>query len=368
MNQPIISRSLIPALLAAGILVASGCGGDATKQETTTPKKLTQKQVVRRGAKAPAPKAKLAPAPAAKPTPVAKPAAPAPAPVADPFAKRAPPKAEVAEAIALVRRGRYLDAIRKAKAALKKSEKYTPAMEILARAYYHLGKSEFANGICDTAITLNPNSGKCFNLRGFIWLKRKNSPEAIKAFLKATEVESSLGAAWLNLSAQYLEVKNFPAALPAARKAVDLMGSRAEAYLNLGAALRGTKRLNEALAAFNKAIKLRANYPAALFNLGILYLDADSFPGMDRMGQLSKAEGYFNKYKAALSRVTKDDPANTYLEAVAKERTREERRLKRSARKKAREARRKAREAAKKAKEATKKPAAGAKTPAEAKK
>jgi tetratricopeptide (TPR) repeat protein len=351
--------------------LAFGCASDDKKKETTTPKKLMQKRTPGAGggggdakdAKKPEDtgKVKNAASPAAKPADKPKPAAPVakPAPATpDPFGKRPEPRAEVKEAVALVRRGRYLDAIRRSKAALKKSEKYTPAMEILARAYYHLGKFEFAKGICDTAIDLNPKAGKCFNIRGFIALKRKNDPDAIKAFKKATEVEPSLGAAWLNLSAQYLKVKNYPAALQPAKKAAELLPQRAEAHLNYGAALRGSKQNNEALASFNKALKLRANYPAALFNLGILYLDADKFAGMDKLAQLAKAEGYLNKYKAWLSRVSKDDPVNTYLQAVAKERKREQRRIKRAARKKARAARRAAREAAKKAK----KPAA--KTPA----
>ncbi len=369
-----LHRTSLPLLsIALASSLAIGCASDDKKKETTTPKKLMQRRSDGAGGGGDAKKAEAKkvdegkvdegkvknasspkPADKPKPRPVADPAPAVPA-TPDPFGKRPEPRSEVTEAVALVRRGRYLDAIRKAKAALKKSEKYTPAMEILARAYFHLGKYEFANGICKTAIDLNPQAGKCYNIKGFISLKRKNDPDAIKAFKKATEVEPRLGAAWLNLSAQYLKVKNYPEALPAAKKAAELMPQRAEAHLNYGAALRGTKKNNEALVEFTKALKLRANYGAALFNLGILYLDAETFAGMDKLAQLAKAEGYLNKYKASLTKVAKDDPVNTYLEAVAKERKREQRRIKRAKRRAARAARRAARAAAKKAKEAAKK-------------
>lgn len=281
----------------------------------------------------------------------------------DLFANRPPPKAEVKEALILVRRGRYLDAIRKAKEALKKSEKYTPAMEVMARAYFKLGKQEFAEGICKTAIELNPNSGKCYNIQGFVELKRKDFPKAIAAFKKATEVEPSLGAAWLNLAAQYLRVKNYPAAEPAAIKAAELLAGRAEAHLNLGSAYRGNNKIAVAEKSYNRALALRANYPKALFNLGILYLDAQKIPGLDRMAQLAKAESYFNKYKSALPNVDKEDPVHTYLDAVAKEVKREKRRIKRLERKRKREAKRKAREAAKAAKAKEAEAAKGADAP-----
>ena len=51
----------------------------------------------------------------------------------------------------LVAAGKYEDAIAQAKSALRRNEKYVPAMKVMARAYYELGKTEFAEAICDIA-------------------------------------------------------------------------------------------------------------------------------------------------------------------------------------------------------------------------
>lgn len=344
------------------LLLSTACGGNE-KKETTTPKKYMQRAGDASGGEAAPAKTDETPAKAETPAP-----APAPAPAATPedppasggFAAQnaPPPRAEVQQAMAMVRRGRYLDAIRQAKAALKRSEKYTPAMEVMGRAYFHLGKNEFAEAICDTAIGLDPNSGACYNIKGHIALKQENAPLALKHFKKATEVAPNLGAPWLNLGALYLRVKNYSAAEPVLEKAVSLLGSRAEAHLNLGAAYRGTGKIAKAMQSLQQALKLRANYAPALFNLGILYLDAKEMPGMNKMQQLAKAESYLRQYKNYHAARNKADPVDTYLEAVEKAVKREQRRIKREERKRKREERRKAREAAKKA-EGAKQPEGG---------
>ena len=47
----------------------------------------------------------------------------------------------------------------------------------------------------------------------------------------------------------------------------------------------------------NQALKLRPNYAKAYFNLGVLFLDAEKFPGLDKLKQLQIATANLNKYK-----------------------------------------------------------------------
>jgi tetratricopeptide (TPR) repeat protein len=245
-----------------------------------------------------------------------------------------------------VRAGSYEAAIRDTKAALKRDEKYTPAMEVMARAYYHLGKNEFAEAICDIALGINANSGLCYNLKGFVSLRLKDAPRALEMFKKATEVNSDYGIGWLNLGARYIAVKNYREAVPALEKAADLLPDRAEAHLNLGAAYRGAGQLEKAQKHLNKALRLRPNYPAAFFNLGILFLDAETYPNMDKLQQLQLAVANLNKYKQLQGYKKEDDPVDSYLKSAERAITREQRRIKREERRKAREAERKAKEAA----------------------
>lgn len=264
----------------------------------------------------------------------------------------------------------YEDAIRECKAALKRDEKYTPAMEVMARAYYQLGKTEFASAICDIALGINPNSGICYNLKGFVALKQQDAPLALQQFKKATEANPEFGPAWLNYGARLLKAKNFRDATSALERAVRLLPNRAAVHLNLGAAYRGEGKIVQAQQALKKALKLKPRYAKVYFNLGILYLDAQQFPGLDKIQQMQSAITNLNRYKQLRRRRIKDDPVDTYLAAAQREIEREQRRIKREKRRKEREAARKAKKqaeaaaAAKKAKETeAKQPVADEKQP-----
>ena len=66
--------------------------------------------------------------------------------------------------------------------------------------------------------------------------------------------------------------------------------------------------------AYKRATQLDPNYADAYFNLGILYLDAKQMPGTDLVTKLNTSINYLNKYKQLAGyRLTKDDPADTYI-------------------------------------------------------
>jgi len=329
--------------LGLGLLLCSACG-DETKKESTTPdeflKQERAKQAAAQKKKDPAAprvaEEKKDPTPAAPPTP-------APTEPAAPDDRGAPiPSGEVQNALALVRRGQYEQAINQCKAALRRNEKYAPAMVVMARAYYHLNKLEFTDSVCDIALSLDPSSAECLNLKGFVALKNENDPLAREQFEKATKAKDSYGPAWLNLGVQYLKVKNYTAAVPTLEKATQLLPNRPEAHLNLGSAYRGAGEVSKAQASYQKALSLKASYPEAYFNLGILFLDAQSFPGMNRLQQLNTAVEQFNRYKRLMTYLPKDDPVDSYIKEAQKSYEREQKALQREAQRKAREATKKA--------------------------
>ncbi len=238
------------------------------------------------------------------------------------------PKPDTMAAENFLKRQRYEDAIRQAKLALGRDERYVPAMVVLAKAYYYQHKYELATSIIDIAKSIDANNAECYNLLGFIALSRDDRISATAAFKKATELDARYGNAWDNLAAQYLYAKNYDGALDAAQKATQLLPQFPKAWMNLGSAFRGKQQYPEAENAYKRATQLDPNYADAYFNLGILYLDAKQMPGTDTITKFNTSINYLNKYKQLAGyRLQKDDPSDTYIAEARTQIDREQKRL-----------------------------------------
>ncbi|MDW8280729.1 MAG: tetratricopeptide repeat protein [Myxococcales bacterium] len=234
------------------------------------------------------------------------------------------------EAQALLGQGRYEDAIRIAKLALQRDEKYVPAMIVLAKAYFYLKKFELAASIVEIAKSIDDRNADAYNLLGFIALQRDDRIAATAAFKKAVEVESDFAVGWNNLCAQYIVAKNYELAISACSRATSLAPGLAKAHLNLGSALRGVRRYADAERAYRQALQIDPNYADGFFNLGILYLDAKDMPGVDPVTRLGVAVQHLSRYKELAGfRLGKDDPVDQYIKEARDAMEREQRRQKR---------------------------------------
>lgn len=239
------------------------------------------------------------------------------------------PAPETRTAESYIKRGRYEDAIRQAKLALGRDERYVPAMVVLAKAYYHNKKYELCGQIIDIAKQIDPNNAELYNLLGFLALNRNDRIAATSSFKKATEVDGNFAPAWTNLTAQYLFAKNYEGAVQAGEKAVHLAPS-AKTQMNLGSAYRGVKKYTDSDKAFKKALEFDPQNGDVYFNLGILYLDAKDYPGVDLIQRNNLAINYLTRYRQlAAARVSKDDPVDGYLAEARKAIDNEQRRLER---------------------------------------
>src|SRR6185369_3890484 len=123
--------------------------------------------------------------PAAPPAPAAAAAGDAPAPGAR--KKRQPPPAviptaETTAAEQALKAGRYEAAVSAAKAALNKNERYTPAMLIMAKAYYKLGKYEWTRKLWDMMQANGASEAEkadVYQMLAFLEIEQKNVPGAI---------------------------------------------------------------------------------------------------------------------------------------------------------------------------------------------
>jgi tetratricopeptide (TPR) repeat protein len=293
------------------------------------------------------------------------PAAATPAPPADaPRKRRQPPPAviplaETQAAEQMLHAGNYAGAVAQSKAALNKNERYTPAMLVMAKAYYKLHKYEWtkklwemmqANGASDA------EKSEVYQLLAFLEVDQKNIPGAIVLFKKAGEARPDNAVIWNNLGAQYLLAKNYRDAAPVLEKAAQLQPGFAKAHLNLGDAYRGLNEFEKAQGEYQRALQLFPNYADAVFNLGILYLDAEKMPNLDVPARMNTAIQYFQRYKQMMGgTLPAGDPVDNYITEAQDGIKKEEKRLERLRKNEERERQR----AAKKAADDAKKTAAG---------
>jgi tetratricopeptide (TPR) repeat protein len=278
--------------------------------------------------------------------------------------RREPPPAviptdEVKAAQKLYDARNYQGAVVQAKAALNKNERYTPAMLIMAKAYFKLGKNEWVRTLGDmmkNAGASEAERSEIYQMLAFMEIDKKNTPGAIEQFKKATDARPDNAIAWNNLGAQYLVVKNYREAVPVLERSVHLQPTFTKAHLNLGSAYRGAKQYDKALAEYKQALALFPRYADAVYNLGILFLDAEKMPNMDTTAKLNTAINYLQQYKQMVTGAGQSVPAeaDAYLNEAQEDIKKEQKRIERQKKQEERDRQR----AAKKAADDAKKPAA----------
>jgi tetratricopeptide (TPR) repeat protein len=266
------------------------------------------------------------------------------------------PTAETEQADQLLRAGRFTDAVDAAKAALNKNERYTPAMLVMAKAYYKLHKYEWMKKLWEMMQANGASSAEksdIYQLLAFLEIDQKNVPGAIVLLKQAAEARPDNAILWNNLGAEYLTAKNYNEAMPVLERAAQLQPGFAKAHLNLGDAYRGSRVYDKAQAEYERALQLFPNYADAVFNLGILYLDADKIPNMDLFAKENTAIQYFQRYKQMMGGAPPtSDPADTYIAEAQDQIKKEEKRLDRIKKQQERDAARAAKKAADDAKKA----------------
>ncbi len=294
----------------------------------------------------------------ARPAPAV--AADAPAPVA--HKRRAPPPAviptkEVEAAQKLYDAHNYQGAVVQAKAALNKNERYTPAMLVMAKAYFKLGKFEWVKTLGDMMKNAGASEAErsdIYEMLAFMEVDKKNTPSAIALFKKAAEARPDNAILWNNLGAYYLVAKNYRDAGPVLQRAVQLQPTFTKAHLNLGSAYRGVKQYDKAMAEYKQALALFPRYADAVFNLGILFLDAEKMPNMDTTAKLNTAISYLQRYKQMLVGAGQPVPPETdaYISEAQEDLNKEQKRIERQKKQEERERQRAAKKAADDAKRA----------------
>lgn len=238
---------------------------------------------------------------------------------------------------ALIAAGRLDEAEKVARSALRRDERFVPAMIVLARASLARGREELAASILEQAAAIDGNHPEIHYLQGLAAAAEDQTAEAMRHYKKAVAARPEYAEARTALGRQYMASGNYSEALKEFEAAAKLVPMLAEAHLNLGDAYRATRRWADAKREFELSLRMNNNLAAVHFNMGLMYMVAGGdFPGLALLDGLRQAMKEFNAYRSAMgARLPAADPVNGYLEDLARQIEREEKRLEREARRKA---------------------------------
>ena len=140
---------------------------------------------------------------------------------------------------------------------------------------------------------------KATSLIGFGHILLDKKDEALKYYIRCTEIKPDTSDAWIALGNFYLVEQNYDDAIPALEKALEIDPNNSEAVSLLSQAydLHGDKE--KAIALYEKAMKLDPEQKAYPFNLGLIYykstVNDSTLDDATKKEYLKKSSEYFAK-------------------------------------------------------------------------
>lgn len=263
-------------------------------------------------------------------------------PIAEKWERNLYLQAVLAEA--LVEADRVDEAERAARKALRRDERFVPAMIALARASLKRGRSELAESILSQAVVIDPSHPEIHFLQGLASRDAGRLQPAMKSFSKAVELRPDYTEAHMALGLQYMTGGNYPLAQKEFETVVRLAPMVVAGHLNLGDAYRANRRWEEAKRELDRALRMDSEIPEAHYNLGLMYMSAGAdYPKLDGLEALNRALLEFNNYRQKMGpKLRKNDPSAAYMVDIERSIEREQKRIEREKKRAEREARRKA--------------------------
>jgi tetratricopeptide (TPR) repeat protein len=231
----------------------------------------------------------------------------------------------------LVTQGQVDQAVTEARAALRRDERFVPAMISLVRANLRAGRIELADSILEQAIAVDDKNAELHYLRGKRYLEEQRLAEALTEFRKAVELDPDYAEARMELGMRLLAGANYSEALQQFQAVEKISPKLVEVHLALGDAYRSTKQWDKAKTSLDRALRMKTDLPQAHFELALMYMSAGAeFPGMDLLTALSRAKEEFGTYRSMMGgRLSRDDPSTAYLDDIDKAVAREQKRIER---------------------------------------
>lgn len=249
---------------------------------------------------------------------------------------------------ALVHANRAQDAINAARAALRRDERFVPAMIVLVKANLQLGRTELAESILDQALAIDANNAELHYLKGQRQQANNQLAQALQSYRRAVELRPDFADARMALALHLLAGANYAEAVQQFETVARLVADVPEVHLGLGNAYRSTKQWEKAKSHLERVVAVAPRSPEAHYGLALLYMEGGAeIPGMDLLTALQRAQQELRAYREIMGpRLARDDQSTEYLEAITRQIEREQTRIERDAARARRDAERAAREGA----------------------
>jgi tetratricopeptide (TPR) repeat protein len=192
-----------------------------------------------------------------------------------------------------------------AQEALKKNPDYRPAMVTIARDHYRARRLDLAlyalKGVLDGYGTENPprdkNNAEAHLIRGLIYKEQGLRGPAMDELKKALDARPDLVEARVHLATYLLEAGNPTEAAPLLEGALRYQLDHVIAHLNLGDAYRLLGKVAESRRELEWVAQKDPAIYQVHYDLGVLFLTADSVPGLTPAQAVDRAIDELEQYK-----------------------------------------------------------------------
>lgn len=248
---------------------------------------------------------------------------------------------------ALVRADRVDEAEQVARSALKRDERFVPAILSLAKASLQRGREELADNMLEQAVDIDARDPEVQFLLAKRYQAKGELTLALAAYRKAIALNPDYAEARMALGIQSMASGNYTEALTQFEAAATLVPTLVAVHLDLGDAYRALGRWEDAKREFDKALRMQAELPEAHYDLGLMFMSAGAeYPNMTELDALNRALTEFNSYRTQMgAKLSSSDPSGSYMADIERRIDREKKRIEREKARAEKEAQRKAREA-----------------------
>lgn len=241
---------------------------------------------------------------------------------------------------ALVAAGRYPDAITAARGALRRDERFVPAMIVLVKAAHGMGRTELADSILEQAMAIDANNAELHYLNGVRLEGLSQLAQALTEYRRAVELRPDYVDARTRLGLQLLAGANYTDAVQQFEAVAHLVPDRFEVHLNLGDAYRATKQYDLAKREFDRVLEMRPSYAQVHYDLALMYMSqAADLTGQAQVDMERQAQTEFSAYRSGMgASLPRDDQSQTYLDELGRSIERHQKAIDRAAARAAKQA------------------------------